>query len=493
MAQSNEGEWFLMSLRLKYFAEVEGEEITIQYLMWNEHSKARAGSFLFEVWDPSVGVVAKLKPSKIFELWIGWVEQAAWDGTAKGDLEKLSGIIITPLKNYIGGKLLYTVEGVDRSAVAHNHVVNKSYTGQRPDQIAIDAWTTFGPGGITFNNVAAAPTAIEDIRYPHDSLFQVMEELSDFTSWPWRIDAASDLHFRPADDDYYGAITENDILRGTANFKDDSTRLANRVWVFGAFVESDVIEERFIGNNETHTFKLAYTPIFETIGVLRGGVGQTVGRDNIDNFTSHNVLVNTASQVLRFNPADPPSDVTLIKIEYKHGWTVISRREDAASIAEYGMHEHVIVDAKIRSNAVAAEIARSHIAEYGRPSKIGECRVHKAGMRAGQSIQVKHTGHGIDRVYMVDEVDREIRGPEDAVITIKLRASPGDPTLDSKVREIDQRLHALETKDIPEDAPVNTYQSMIDGISFDDALTPVWAPPESRVGHARVGYSEVGA
>jgi hypothetical protein len=481
----------MIDKRLKYFAQIEGVDLIIQSLVWNERSKARSGSFKFEVWDPDAAVVSKLKPSKLFELWMGFVDHSLWDTTVKEDLDKLSGIIIMPQRKYYSGKVLYVVEGVDRSAVAHNHIVNKSYSNKRPDEIATDAWSSFGPSGITFNNVSTAPQIVESIQFPHDTLFQVMEEMSDFTGWVWRIDAYGDLHFTGADDDSFGVITQDDIIKGTADFRDDSSQLANRVWVFGAFIESDDITESFVGNSEQHTFKLAYSPIFETISVLRGGVGQTVGTDGVDGFDSHNVLVNTNTQVLRFNPLTPPSASTLIQITYRHGYPVISRREDAASISEYGLHEHVIVDAKIRSNAVAAEIARSNIREFSRPSKQGECQVYRAGIRAGQSVHVIHTGHGIDNVYTVDEVDRDIRGPEDALITIKLRASPGTVTLESKVRELDQRIHSLETKDIPSQAPVNTFQSLIDDVALDESISFLSSLPESRVGYAKAGYSEV--
>jgi hypothetical protein len=480
-----------MSDRLKYFAEIEGQSLTIQSLIWTEQSKARTGSFSFELWDPSETVVALLKPSKIFDLWIGFVDYTDWDTTVKDDLDHLSGIIIMPERILIDGKMLYSVEGVDRSAVAHNYIVNKAYSSQRPDQIAEDAWTNFGPSGITFTNVSTAPRTIESIQYPHDTLFQVMEELADFAGWSWRIDADDDLHFGAATDDYFGELTEADMVYGTVKFKDDSTQLANRVWVFGAFVESDDITETFVGNDEQHTFKLAYSPIFETVAVTRGGVGQTVGVDGVDTFTSHNVLVNTTSQVLRFDPSSPPSSASLVAITYKHGWSVISRREDAASIAEYGLHEHVIVDAKIRSNVVAAEIARAHLNEYGWPSRQAEMQITRASIRAGQTVRVTHTGYSVDRVYTVDQVDRELRGPEDAIISIKLRASPGIVTIDSKVRELDQRIHALETKDIPAAAPVNTYQSMQDDLTLDDTLTADYAAPESRVGYALVGYSQI--
>jgi hypothetical protein len=141
---------------------------------------------------------------------------------------------------------------------------------------------------------------------------------------------------------------------------------------------------------------------------------------------------------------------------------------------------------------VAAEIARAHIREFARPSKQGECQIQKAGIRAGQTVNIKHTGHGIDHVYTVDEVDRDIRGPDEVIITIKLRASPGTVSLENKVRELDQRIHSLETKDIPAKAPVNTYQSLVDVMPVIDELNILSGVPESRVGYAVVGYSEVG-
>ncbi len=477
-------------MKIKYFAEVEGVEIPIQSLIWNERGKARAGTFSFEVWDPEVPVREKLVPSKIFELWIGYVPDP--DTAVKGDLQKLAGILKAPEKTPLQDKLLWVMEGVDLSAIAYNFVVNRAYSGDRPDEILIDAWQSFGPSGITFAQVATAPFTVEDIRFPHDTLFQVTEEMSDFTGWPWRVNADLELVFKPAEDDFYGLLTGQDFVLNTINLTEDGSRLANRVWVFGAFVTIDTpISERFVGNDASHTFKLAYSPIFESISVLRGGVGQTVGRDDIDTFATHNVLVNTAQQVLRFDPTSPPGSGVAVIIEYDYGFPVIARREDTASINEYGVHEHVIVDAKIRSNAVAAEIARAHIREYAYPSTLIRAETSAFDIRAGQSVEVQHTTLGVSKVFTVDQVDREVRGPEDARCTVMLRASPPQSTLEGKIKSLDERIHALETRDIPEEAPVNTYESVSDDVSLTDAVTLVQAPPESRVGHARVGYSQV--
>lgn len=484
--------------KIKYFAEIDGVDITVQNLVWNERGKARAGSFSFEVWDPSAGVQAVLKPSKLFELWIGFVAKADWATAVKGDLTKLAGILKLPQTRWVAGTLLYECEGVDRSAIAHNSVINASYTAQRPDQIVQSAWTTAGaetggPSGITFANVATAGSTIDEYRSDYKTLFTIMEEMADATGWIWRLDATGDLHFKPSSDDYYGAVTNEDtIVKGTARFRDDATNLANRVWVFGSVVESDLLTENFLGDANQHTFKLGFPPIFEEVAVRKGGVGQTAGRETVNDFTTHDVLVNPVTELVRFDPASPPGNGVLVEVDYKYGYPVITRREDFDSISEYGLHEHVIVDAEIQDTAVAAERARAHLREFGQPAKQGEFEAYKFDIRAGQSIRVTHSLLSIDRVYTVDEVDREIIGPEEAVVTIKVRASPGEQGLQDKIRQLDQRVAKLETKDIPEEAPVNTFQGIRETVTVSDALTETFAAPESRVGFATVGYSQTG-
>jgi hypothetical protein len=484
----------ILGKRLRYFAEIGGNAITLDALVFNERGKTRVGAFSFAIENPDAPTAALLVPGALLEVWAGFVAHADYGTTIKGDLTKMAGWIENIRRTSPSpGRVVYEVEGSDRSAIAHRTIVNDVWTSKRPDQVVTEAWTAYGPAGVTFTNVATSGITLDTYRVPHDSLFELMEQMADITGWIWRLDAANVLHFKPSADDYYGSITyDTHIASRSLQIANDSTNMANRVWVFGSTAESDLLTEKWLGDGTQYNWKLSYSPIMSTVAVRKGGVGQTVGVDGVDTFAAFDVLVNPDSQVLRFNPTSPPAGAALIEIDYKYGIPVIARRENAASIATYGVYEHVIVDAKIINATQASERARAHLSEYGTPRLHGECQIYLWDIRAGQSFTLVHPTFGLNHIFTVDEIDREVRGPEEAVITLKFRGSPGPIHLQDKIRELDQRLHSIETGGIPADGVVNTYQSFSETINPSDSLTTTYGAAESRVGHALVNYSEVG-
>jgi hypothetical protein len=178
----------------------------------------------------------------------------------------------------------------------------------------------------------------------------------------------------------------------------DGTQIVNRVVVRGGEYDGasfgDVIT---VKGDDTTTFNLPYR--FSNLTVSLNGTPQTIGIENIDDFTTADVLYNFTEKLIRFETE--LSDGDLIAYTGNPKIPVLAIGADSASELEFGLRERVIRDDSISDLTTARKRAISELDTYSNEAQDLSFATYTRGLRAGMVINVSSELRGLDKIFFI--------------------------------------------------------------------------------------------
>lgn len=414
---------------------------------------------------------------------------------SRGVTRVFAGTIDSVDEEAVGPNLLrYHVACVDYSQLLDRHLVAAAYENQTADAIVRDIIGTWCAGeGLTTANVAAGP-AISKAAFNYRTASEALTELAETVGYSWYVDYQKDVRFFPRETNI-APISIDEASTNYRNMRVQRTReqYRNRQYLRAGYAKTTDQTERFGGDGNQRTFVLAY-PVAEAPTVEVNDVAQTVGIRGLDTGKSWywNKGSNEVSQDLS-EAALTASDV--LKVTYKGLYPIIVQADSASeqsarATAEGGTGVYERVDEIDIDDADAARArALGLLDRYGRIPKIVRFSTTEDGLRAGQLISIVRSRHDLSGQFLIDEVTMRYLGSKSSY-EYQVRCLDGSSV--GGWADFFRRLAAAGRKFVIRDNEVVVRVLQVpDPITCSDTVTVSSAAPESRVGYAAIGYSEV--
>jgi hypothetical protein len=348
----------------------------------------------------------------------------------------LFGGTVTDRQVSVEGLLLtYQITCTDWSYLLDGELVVKTYAEQDPRDIVVDLINTFAAGkGFTTNNVQTGNFNVPSIKFNYQQLTKALEALAKLIGWEWYVDADKDVHFFVQEpslapvalDDVSGQINWP-TLKIDVNLQN----LKNSVFVLGGTYQKTFTSANAVDVYETdgvkQVFSLAYRYDKDSIEVTLDGAPLTVGIDQQADPSTVQVLYNPDGRFVRFTGGAEPAGQTL-RVFGDASIPIVAHAKDAASIAEHGEYQDVIVDRQITSVPQAQQRAKAEILQFGRPLYDVTFETLTPGCRLGQTVLLNSDAFGVTNLPLtIKRIEARVLVPgEEARLTYRIQALGAD-------------------------------------------------------------------
>ena len=334
------------------------------------------------------------------------------------DTNKIFGGRITRVEeelDYVDGKK-HRISGQDYSYDLSSRLVARSFVGETGGDIISNVITEFAPDFTTTN--VNCDVSIAKIVFNQVSVSDCLTRISSIIGYEWFVDENKDIHFFERfslSAPFNLTDTSGNYVYKSLKKTIDGSQIANQVKVRGGMgTETSLFEDTItVNGNETLSFKLPYK--FANLSVfVDSGTGfeeKIVGIDNIDEFTSVDVLYNYQAESIRFEA--PLNDGDEIKFSGNKKFPVMAIVEDTASVSEIGLREKLIVDNTLENTSTARERASLEL-ELGKDA-IKDCsfRTYTSGLEPGMKISIGSTNRRVSELdYIITKISFRTRTPD---------------------------------------------------------------------------------
>lgn len=303
--------------------------------------------------------------------------------------------------------------GIDLDAI----LVAESYVNETIDDIIADLLTNV----TGFTSTAVDSTyVISKIVFNQVPISQAIKRLADIVRFDWYVDPDKDVHFFSK----YANTAPFNLTDTSGNYvnkslarKLDGTQIANQVKVRGGFYNAALYTDIItVKGNETKTFILPYQ--FNSLTVKLNGVTQNVGIDNINDFTTDDVLYSYNDYMIRFENSLVDGD----EVEYSGlpRVRVLAIASDSISIATYGIREKLIEDTSIEDVSIARTRAIAELAAFKDEQNNATFETYTSGLRAGMLINLTSALRDADVDFLIRTVKFIPRTPTTFVYKVEL-------------------------------------------------------------------------
>ncbi len=323
-----------------------------------------------------------------------------WDGATQifgGNVQR-----ITQETESNADGILYTIECADYTVLFDSKLVAQTYTSQTIHDIIDSICTLYAPDfdAVNVTSTYIVPKIVFNQVKPSDCL----KKLADIVNFDWYIDENKSIHFFSKEENpapFNLTDTSGNFISKTLNRKVDGSLTVNRVKVRGGEYDGSTYTDKItVSGNNTKSFSLPYK--FSNLTVKLNAVTQTVGIDNIDDFTTKDVLYSFQEKSIRWNAVLADGD--LIEFSGNPKIKVFAIAEDSASIALYGVREKLIREDDITDNTVARKRGIAELYAYANGVVDATFTTHTSGLRAGMNIRLTSTKRNCDDDLIIKSV-----------------------------------------------------------------------------------------
>lgn len=321
--------------------------------------------------------------------------------------------------------------------------------------------------------------------------------MSGFTWW---IDSDKALYF--VDRSTYLApfnITATSPIRNV-QYRRNEDQYRNKQYIRAGQDTTDPQVAVFKGDGEQKTFTVAYaiavTPVIQ-VNTGAGYVAKTVGIRGID--TGKDWYWNKGEKEVSQDSAGTALSATdLLKLpSYVGFFPILTVSEDASAITARkavsggtGIREAIEQQSSIDSSDAALEIAQGKLVKYARIAGELTFETDTVGLEVGQIITVTFPAHSIAGIeFLIDRIT--VSEPfDDHTLRYFVHGVDGQ-ALGNWTTFFKALAAQATTFSLRENEVLIKLKSAVDAVTVAESLSYVAAAPESRVGFATVGYSEV--
>lgn len=393
--------------------------------------------------------------------------------------------------------LTYEVECVSYDALADRRLVAASYESptQTLSTIVTDIVTnTLTGDGITTTNVDTGPV-IDRMKFNYVPASAVFNELANVTGYSWWIDENKALYFKPRSGVAATVTIDSSNARRVAVSRTTETYRNKQLIRAGVDLTASRTEN-FTGNATQKAWTLAY-PVGATPTALTvGGVSKTVGIRGVD--TGKDWYYQIGDPVINQDDgAAAVGSAVAIAVTYQGQFPILVNAQNDVAIASLaaasstsGIFESLEDRGNLNDDDAASSIAEGLLRRYGAITRRLTFETDTSGLAVGQLLTATFTPHAVSGSWLVDSVSAVDRNGQDLVWTIE--ALDGESV--GGWAEFFQALAAVgRVVEFRENEVVVLIRALSETVTLTDSLSASSAAPESRVGYAIVGFSEVGA
>ena len=390
--------------------------------------------------------------------------------------------------------LWYEIECADYNELCDRHFVARAYDNQTLGQIVTDIVTQDLAGeGISTAGVETGPTITRAV-FNYSTVTAAFNDLSDLTGLSWYIDYNKTLYFRSRNSNLapFGLTATSKNWR---NLRVERTReqYRNRQYLRAGQDLTSTRTENFAGDGKRRTFTLSY-PVGKVPTITVNGVAKTVGIRTVDsgkdfywNKGSPDIVQDDAGTLL--------TSTDTLAVTYQGLFPIIVASENAAEISARaalmggtGVYESVDEAAEIDSNSLAIDYANGLLRRFGVIPTVVTFETDTAGLAAGQLININIPVHGLSGDFLIESV--ETNDINARLLRYQVKALSGERLggWDEFFRKLSDTGGSLVLRENEVLLMLRTFgESMV----LSDAMTTTAVAPETRVGYALVGFSEV--
>lgn len=396
---------------------------------------------------------------------------------SNGATKVFEGLIVEAREEMQGLAKYYSVTCKDYMHTLDRQLVSRAYTNETAEDIIDDLIATFTTGFTTTNVVA--PVIIEHITFNYLTVSQCLEKLTKMLNgFAWYVDYDKDIHFfatilNPAP--FNLTDTSQNYLFGTLDVKQDTHQLRNDIFIRGGNIISATARTEYFNGDGTRLIFALGLKFNEEPVVEVGGVGKTVGIENLDPSGSHDCYWDFNQKTIRFEVA-PTAGTNNVTVEGTYFYPLIFRKQNNASILTYGTYQFLIIDKTIVSTEAASQRADVELAQYSTPTYSGSFITTTDGLMAGQQITISSTIRSLSQVYTIQSIETRLKTPTSFQYRVKVESyvSMGIDDVLKKLLVTDQ----TEQLEISEGENVQRYSSFDESITLiDTVLTPTKTSP----------------
>ena len=258
------------------------------------------------------------------------------------------------------------------------------------------------------------------------------------------------VHFFPAGSRMSKyALKAGTYKKGSAQLTPNSSQLVNKLWVKGDKALSDVYSQAITVG--AAPIPLHYSPR-APVTVTIGGVVKTLGIQNIQEPGGHDFLLNAAEKLLIPDMCTSGAG----EISYRYEYPIKILLEEPNSQGRYGIFEDRLqVDTDDKD--LALELGYRHLFKYSQPVISGSIEPFSGTYKPGEYILVQIPALNADQYLEIKEVTYDSI-PGQARVDIKLQLESPDRDVSHILKDLSQRLFALEKAALKDDeGPVEYY------------------------------------
>jgi hypothetical protein len=400
-------------------------------------------------------------------------------------------------ENPLGTNVLFLpVQCVDQQALADRWLVIETYDNQTCGFMVRDFITKYlAQEGVVAGTVQDGPTVSRAV-FPYISVSKALDDLAEQAGFSWWISADKKLNF--VSRDTFRApwnVTDTSPIRAV-KVRTNKDQYRNRQYIRAGRDVTDPQQESFAGDGKRQTFVVGFG-IAKVPTVTLNGVAQTVGIRGLDQgkqwyWSKSEKEITQEQSGIAITSAD-----TLV-VDYRGYFPILVVADSGSAISERksveggtGIYESIDDQASIDSATAALDIANGKLRKYARLSKELTFETDKAGLKAGQIINVTQSIHNINTAeFLVDKVSISEYKP-DGSLRYQVHAVDGE-ALGGWTNFFKALANQGGNVSIRENEVLVKLKSAADTVGARDILTISKGAPETRIGYAMIGFAEVG-
>ena len=322
------------------------------------------------------------------------------------------GVIVDIDYDYqsIGEKgVLITIKALDYSYLLEKRLISKTYESETIHDIIADMLSTNATDFDADN--ATIAISVDKVVFNQISIAQAIKRLADLLNYRWYVDVNKSVHlFEKESKTAPENLTDtsgNYVYRSLRRMA-SGAQLVNKVKIRGGEYEGDLYTDSItVSGNASKSFNLPYK--MANLTVKLNTVAQDVGVDFINDFSADDVLYNYGNQSFRFETALTAGDI--IEFSGNPKIRVFAIAEDSDSSDAYGVHEKMLRDNDINSNAIARKRASAELYAYAQPLVDASFFTYDKFLEVGMSILVTKTVSGSADTLIISKLSFQMLDP----------------------------------------------------------------------------------
>lgn len=400
-------------------------------------------------------------------------------------------------ENPLGTDTLFLpIQCVDQQALADRWLAIETYDNQTCGYMVNDFITKYlAQEGVTIGTIQDGPTVSRAV-FPYVAVSKAMDDLAELAGFSWWITADKKLNF--VSRETFRApwnITDTSPIRAV-KVRTNKAKYRNRQYIRAGRDVTDPQQESFAGDGKRQTFVVGFG-IAQVPTVTLDGVVQTVGIRGLDTGKQW-YWSKSEKEITQDQSGVPITDVNTLDVDYRGYFPILVVADSGSAISKRkaveggtGIYESIDQDASIDSATAALDIANGKLRKYARLSKEITFETDKAGLQAGQIINVTQSIHNITSAeFLIDNVTISEYTPN-GDLRYQVHAVDGE-ALGGWTNFFKALANQGGNFSIRENEVLVKLKSATDTVGAKDTLVISKGAPESRIGYAMIGMSEVG-